>query len=67
LEVLEEPLLINGRRVQIGASIGIALAWEAATDPDVLLRRADAAMYAAKRTDGGNSRYADAQSFHRSL
>ncbi|MEV6302840.1 GGDEF domain-containing protein [Actinoplanes sp. NPDC051861] len=42
-----EPLVAHGNRIQIRASIGLACG-----DADDLLRRADAAMYAAKRMPG---------------
>jgi diguanylate cyclase (GGDEF)-like protein len=50
---LSEPYLIDGRIVSIGASVGVALFPEDATDVATLLRAADAAMYRAKRGGGG--------------
>ncbi|MEO7239836.1 MAG: GGDEF domain-containing phosphodiesterase, partial [Sphingomicrobium sp.] len=46
---IAEPFLVDGSNVQIGASVGIALCTDGATDPDQLLRAADIAMYGAKR------------------
>jgi diguanylate cyclase (GGDEF)-like protein len=49
IEALVAPFhLDNDRRVQIGASIGIALAPSHGRDPETLLSRADMALYAAK-------------------
>jgi diguanylate cyclase (GGDEF)-like protein/PAS domain S-box-containing protein len=48
LEAFREPVLIDGVSVQIGCSIGIALAPLHGDDPDVLLKNADMALYAAK-------------------
>ena len=45
---LQEPFELGGAVVRISASIGTALSEEPGTDLDELLRRADAAMYAAK-------------------
>src|SRR5579875_3229185 len=45
---LEEPFLVDGVRVRVGASIGIAVAPQDATTPSELLRCADHAMYRAK-------------------
>ncbi|WP_432570201.1 diguanylate cyclase domain-containing protein [Kineococcus sp. SYSU DK005] len=45
---LQEPFDLGGTVVRISASIGTALSGEPGTDLDELLRRADAAMYAAK-------------------
>jgi diguanylate cyclase (GGDEF)-like protein/PAS domain S-box-containing protein len=49
LKALEPPALIEGRVVDVGASIGIAIYPEHGQDADVLLRCADVAMYTAKR------------------
>ncbi len=56
--VLDDPMLVEGEPVIIGASIGIALTWGADLDgpaptPESLLRSADAAMYEAKRSGRG--------------
>jgi len=54
--VLRDPFVLGGREVFVSASIGIALG-EATTSTDAqeLLRRADVAMYRAKRS--GKARY----------
>jgi diguanylate cyclase (GGDEF)-like protein len=53
LDETETPVLIGDTPVQVRGSIGIALAEPGETDGDELLRRADAAMYDAKRTKAG--------------
>jgi diguanylate cyclase (GGDEF)-like protein/PAS domain S-box-containing protein len=50
LAALEEPLLLDGRRFAATASIGIALDSDETHTPEDMLRRADAAMYDAKRS-----------------
>lgn len=52
---LAEPLEVQGEACQIGVSIGIALYPADAVEADALLRRADQAMYLAKR--GGRNRW----------
>jgi diguanylate cyclase (GGDEF)-like protein len=47
-EVLSVPILLDGESVTIGASIG-AVTGDGAVDPDDLIHRADALMYAAKK------------------
>ena len=42
-------MLVDGARLEVGASCGIALAPEHASEARHLLRVADAALYAAKR------------------
>lgn len=53
IEVIGTPFSIDGQRLVIGASIGIAVADGEYQDPDQLLRAADLAMYRAK-ADGRN-------------
>jgi diguanylate cyclase (GGDEF)-like protein len=53
----EVPFSVRGRPVQVGASIGVALAEPGSADPSGLLRNADLAMYAAKRQHGAASGY----------
>jgi len=50
---LERPFEVSGAEFHIGASIGVALAPEHADDAESLLKRADSAMYQAKRAGGG--------------
>lgn len=42
------PVSLHGSCVQLAATAGLALAGDSLTDPDELLRRADAAMYQVK-------------------
>ncbi|MFC3990233.1 putative bifunctional diguanylate cyclase/phosphodiesterase [Actinoplanes siamensis] len=54
LAALREPYLIDGRSVSVGASIGLVVAEPGdRLSADLLLRRADAAMYAVKRRGKG--------------
>jgi diguanylate cyclase (GGDEF)-like protein len=48
LRALEQPIPLDNLEVEMGASLGIALAPAHATDPAALLKRADLAMYDAK-------------------
>jgi diguanylate cyclase (GGDEF)-like protein/PAS domain S-box-containing protein len=48
IEEMRRPYEIEGRHVQIGASVGISLAPRDGADPDRLLKNADLALYAAK-------------------
>lgn len=50
---LSRPYDIDGHRIDIAASLGIALASKDGLDPDGLLKKADMALYAAK-ADGGD-------------
>jgi diguanylate cyclase (GGDEF)-like protein len=47
---LAAPIAVAGARVQVTASVGVAFSTAATDDPESLVRRADAAMYAAKRS-----------------
>jgi diguanylate cyclase (GGDEF)-like protein len=51
------PYRIGARTFQVGASVGIALAGPNDNDPDVLMRRADLALYAAKGNGRGTHRF----------
>src|SRR6185312_3220816 len=50
---LKDPFDIDGHRIDIGASIGIAMAPMDGVDADQLLKKADMALYAAKNGGGG--------------
>ncbi|HKX84544.1 MAG TPA: EAL domain-containing protein [Pyrinomonadaceae bacterium] len=56
MDVLREPFLLNGKKIFVGTSIGIATAAGANEGPEELLRNADVAMYNAKSE--GKDRYA---------
>ncbi len=53
---INEPLMIHGSQVAVGASIGVAMFPEDGEDAEVLLRNADMAMYQAK-LQGKNKYY----------
>lgn len=57
LQALEEKIKITDISVNISASIGIALVPEHGEKPEVLIQRADRAMYEAKRLSTGYSIY----------
>ncbi|RDS80377.1 GGDEF domain-containing protein [Dyella psychrodurans] len=52
-ELLEAPLSVAGRTMQIGASIGLAMFPDDAQTPEELSILADERMYTAKRNGGG--------------
>ena len=55
IENLSQPYSIDGARVTIGASVGVALSPDDGTTSEELIRNADLALYAAK--DGGRGRH----------
>jgi diguanylate cyclase (GGDEF)-like protein len=55
LDDLTRPFVLMGDQVFVGASVGIALSLDTDSDPDDLLRKADIALYEAKRN--GRGRY----------
>lgn len=55
IETVSQPYSIDGARVTIGTSIGIALCPDDGTTPEDLIRNADLALYAAK--GGGRGRH----------
>lgn len=57
IETLSQPFDIEGHLVAVGASVGITLADHNDLDVDQLLRRADMALYAAKRDGRGSWRW----------
>jgi len=60
IEVISEPIEVEGVSVAVGVSIGIVSADHTSTDADSLLARGDAAMYQAKA--GGRGRFVIAAS-----
>ena len=57
LEALRAPVSLDGIDLEIDASLGVALFPEHGTDVDVLMQRADVAMYAAKEIRSGPVTY----------
>ncbi len=55
LDVLRQPILLEGHELVVTPSIGIALLPQDGRDTDTLLKNADRAMYAAK--EGGRNRF----------
>ena len=53
---LSAPMAIEGRAVNLSASVGISSAFAGELDADLLLRQADIALYRAKRDDCGGYR-----------
>ncbi len=60
-KALERPFEIDGHRMDIGASIGIAMAPKDGIDADQLLKKADMALYAAKNGGRGSHRFFTAE------
>ncbi|WP_299037979.1 GGDEF domain-containing protein [uncultured Pseudokineococcus sp.] len=56
VQLLEEPVALAGGSQSISASVGACTATGPDADADAVLRRADAAMYAAKRSGRGQVR-----------
>lgn len=52
---LAEPAPLNGCRLRLDASIGVAVYPEHGSDVESLMRNADAAMYRAKQSGGGRA------------
>jgi diguanylate cyclase (GGDEF)-like protein len=59
IEALAEPMMLDGLRVQVGASIGVAVYPTDATTEADLLRKADLALYRAKQQGRGTLRFYD--------
>ncbi|HKK57479.1 GGDEF domain-containing response regulator [Marinobacter sp.] len=56
---LGEPVQLDGRAIVVSASLGVATYPEAGDSPENLLRRANHAMFEAKRDPGTSYRYYD--------
>jgi diguanylate cyclase (GGDEF)-like protein len=54
IEALSQPFEVLGHQVNIGTSVGIAMAPTDGREPDQLLRNADMALYRAKADGRGN-------------
>ncbi|MGI4814128.1 MAG: diguanylate cyclase domain-containing protein, partial [Janthinobacterium lividum] len=56
-ELISEPIDVNGQQFHLSASIGISLYPHTGLEPDLLLRRANAAMHWAKSAGGGTFQF----------
>jgi diguanylate cyclase (GGDEF)-like protein/PAS domain S-box-containing protein len=55
LAALEKPFMVQGLPIEVSASVGLAVAPEHGSEAERLLRRADAAVQAARKLGGGAS------------
>ena len=60
LAELQRPMKVDGERLEVGCSIGIALMPDDGEDSDALLQHADLALYHAKMEGRGRTRFFDA-------
>lgn len=58
IDAVRQPMRVSGQPVEVGASIGIAIATPGSETAEALLARADRAMYQAKETRRGGYRIA---------
>lgn len=56
VSLVRAPMMIEGKEVQVGASVGVAVSSEDTEGPEELVRQADLAMYEAKRGGGFGSK-----------
>ena len=64
LAALRAPLTLRGHAIDVDASIGIAIYPTDGHEANILLRRADVAMYIAKRAKSGHALYSASQDQH---
>jgi diguanylate cyclase (GGDEF)-like protein len=57
VDLIGRSYVVDGHMLNIGASVGVALAGADGTDPDVLLKNADLALYRAKSDGRGVFRF----------
>jgi diguanylate cyclase (GGDEF)-like protein len=56
LRDLHQPFDLQGQKLRIGASVGIAIAPNAGSTADAIMKHADVALYCAKTSAPGNPR-----------
>lgn len=57
LSYFDQPMASRGQSLDVSASIGVALYPHDGLDPETLIRHADTACFAAKRTRSGHARF----------
>lgn len=60
VDAMLAPVMLNGREVMAGASVGVVIAPEHGTDPAILMKNADLALYRAKAQGRGCARFYEA-------
>jgi len=60
VDALLAPVTLNGREIMAGGSVGVALAPENGTDPAILMKNAELALYRAKAQGRGCVRFFEA-------
>ena len=60
VDALLAPVVINGKEILAGGSVGVAMAPENGTDPAVLMKNAELALYRAKAQGRGCARFFEA-------
>ena len=58
LAAIQQPIVVNGTSVSVGASVGVASTASDTLNPSALLRAADVAMYDVKHHGKGGVRVA---------
>jgi predicted signal transduction protein with EAL and GGDEF domain len=61
IETLSQPYEVEGHRIVVGATVGIAISPADGRDPDILLKHADLALYRGKNDGGGTYRMFEAE------
>jgi diguanylate cyclase (GGDEF)-like protein/PAS domain S-box-containing protein len=59
VDSLRQPFVLDGHELRVATSIGISIYPEDAQEPEVLLRKADVAMYKAKERGGNSYEFSD--------
>ncbi len=59
IETVASPVVIDGREIRVGVSVGITICKPPGDEPDALLQKADRELYAAK--EAGRGRYSISQ------
>ena len=59
VELLSRPMIIQGNVVELSASVGVAVAPDHGTDPDLLTQHVDVALYSAKHNGKQTHRFFD--------
>jgi diguanylate cyclase (GGDEF)-like protein len=57
LDLVSQPVLVNGQLMAVSPSVGVAISPRDGIDAEMLLRNADAAMYAVKETGKADFRF----------